>query len=204
MPKPVPRITRTEQPINWGRAFLSGAFGAALMMGFLDTFFMLGTTRFSLEVYIGSLITGQPYAVHSWTFGLLANWLLGGIFGIFYAYCFEYVFRRSGARLGTALGLGHALVAALIFFPFFSMAHAQMQTGYLENGFGILGSAIDPATPVLLITGHLLFGATFGTFYGPVRAGRVRMREWEPGAIAEPGDPDAISEEEDARDRFAA
>lgn len=194
-------MERYEQPINWRRSILSGMVGAILMMGFLDIFFMAGITRFSLEVYIGSMVTGSRYGTPTWLIGMIANTILGGLFGIIYGYFFEYVYRRVNVRIGSFLGFAHAILAAVAFFPFFGLLHAQMNTGV---PFGFFGSAIDPTTPILLFFGHVLFGICMGLFYGPVRASRVRQREFEPGETGLPGDPDVIRPEEDAEDRAYA
>src|SRR5690349_18378253 len=111
MPKKVSRFVLTEQPISWRRAFISGILSAGLMMAFIDIYYMIGLSPFTFENYLGSLVTG-PYAAHKWTVGFFFNLILGGIFGIFYAYCFEYVFYRSGAQLGIWVGVWHSVAAA--------------------------------------------------------------------------------------------
>jgi hypothetical protein len=180
MPKKVNKFTRTQQPINWGRAFVSGMVSAALMMGFIDTFNMMGITPFSFERYIGTLVTLNSYFVHTWTIGFFLNLILGGLFGIVYGYCFEYVFSGANGRFGIKIGFWHTILAAVAFFPFFGAIHETMGTGLFPN-FGILGWKLGIPTPLLLIAGHLLFGLCMGTFYGPVRADRVRTKVFEPG-----------------------
>lgn len=199
MPRHLTLIEKNEQPINWRRAILSGMVASTLLMGFVDIFKMLGITEFSFEVYLGSLITGRPTGAHAWTFGFLANWLTGGLFGVFYAYCFEYVFRRSDPRLGAGLGLGHAVLAAVAFFPFFGILHQQIGTGAFPD-FAFFGSGMEPATPILLLFAHLLFGSCMGLFYGPVRAARIRTRVSEPGVFGQPGESQVISAVDDPRD----
>ncbi len=202
MPKKVSQMSLNEQPIHWFRAFICGVGGATLMSAFIDCFYMLGLTPFSFELYLGSLLRGSPYGPHNFTLGLFANWLLGGLFGFVYAYAFEYVYRRATSRVGVMLGLGHAVLAAIGFFPFFNLLHEQTETG-LFTSFGFFGSALGGPTLILLLTGHFLFGAMMGTFYGPVRAARVRAHEYEPGEMGFPGDPDVITDEEDSIDRMA-
>lgn len=205
MPRHVSKLAQNEQPINWKRAFLAGVLSASFMMAFIDIFNMMGITRFSFEVYLGSLLnlaSRSRYEVHNWTIGVFANWILGGIFGFFYAYCFESIFRKADGRVGTFLGFGHAILAAIAFFPFFGIVHEFSGTG-LYSDFGFFGSGLDAATPILLLVGHLLFGASIGTFYGPVRAARVRYRFFEPGETGLPGEPGVIREEDDPKDRMA-
>jgi hypothetical protein len=197
--KKVSLLSQIEQPINWFRAFICGIGGASLMMGFLDIFYMMGITPFSYEQYLGSLLRGTMYGQHNWIVGLLANWVVGGIFGFLYAYGFEYIFKRSGGRVGTALGLGHAVIAMVALFPFFTIMHQEVGTG-LYPEFGFFGSGLGAPTPILLLMGHLLFGATVGTFYGPVRAYRVRARVYEPGEAGMPGEIGVFTIEDDPRD----
>lgn len=194
-------MERYEQPLNWRRAILSGIVGAILMMGFLDIYFMAGISRFSLEVYIGSMITGDRFGTPTWVAGFLANSLIGGLFGVLYAYFFEFVYRKADVRIGVRLGFAHAILAAVAFFPFFGLLHSQMSTGV---SIGFFGSRLEPVTPILLLFAHLLYGMCLGLFYGPVRAARVRQREFEPGETGLAADPDVIRPEEDAEDRAYA
>ena len=100
------------------------------------------------------------------------------------------------------MGLGHAVLAMVAFFPFFNILHQQIGTG-LYPDFGFFGSGLGGPTPILLLIGTLLFGATMGTFYGPVRAYRVRSRIFEPGETGMPGEEGVITEEDDPIDRQA-
>lgn len=173
-------VIRREQPMNWPRAMLSGMVSAVMMMAFVDCFAMMGLIHFSFEHYLGSLIRATPYGVQNWTVGFLANLAMGGIFGWVYGYLFENSFRDSTARLGIKIGFFHAILAGILVFPFFNIMHAEVQS-HAYPRFGFLGAAIGAATPLVIIVGHLLFGATMGTLYGPVRVNRMRLRIAEPG-----------------------
>lgn len=181
------KLLRNEQPINWARAAIAGVWGAALMMAFIDIFTMMGITPFSLERYIGSVLLRTPFGTHVWTIGYLANLVIGAIFGLFYAYFFEYEFQKTSPQLGFFLGLAHAVLAAVAFFPFFGMVRESMGIDY-QSTFGFFGLALNSATPLILLVGHLLFGATVGVLYGPVRLERVHAREFEADEIPAPGD----------------
>jgi hypothetical protein len=184
MPNPeISLFDQTEQPMNWIRAMTCGVVSASFMMGFVDVFYMTGVTPFSFELYIGSLLRGSIYGSHNWTIGLIANWGLGALFGLVYAFGFEVGFRRASGRGGVLLGLGHAIIAAVAFFPFFNTIHGEAGTN-LYPDFGIFGSGLSAPTPILLLMGHLLFGASMGVFYGPVRAFRIRDRAYEPDETA--------------------
>lgn len=201
MPKKVSQFARYEQPIHWSRAVICGIWASAMMMAFMDIFYMLGTSHFSLELYLGSLIRGTvQYAPRNWIVGVFANWLVGAIFGILYAVAFESYLYRANSRVGAYLGFAHAVLAALVVFPFFGMVRQQMDLPIYEH-FGILGSSIDAATPILLFTAHIMFGVTMGTFYGPVRTRRARARNFEPGELGFQGEPDVITHIEDPTDQ---
>jgi hypothetical protein len=202
MPKKVSRFVLTEQPIHWKRAFISGILSSGLMMAFIDMFHLMGITPFSFEIYLGSLILG-PHSGNSWIIGFLISLVLGGIFGIFYAYCFEFVFKHANARLGIWVGVWHAIAAAVAFFPFFGVIHEFLRTD-LYPDFGFFGLALGPQTSLLLLAGHLMFGLCMGTLYGPVGADRIRARYFEPGRSGRPGDQDVVTEEEDHPERFAS
>jgi hypothetical protein len=196
--KPVP-LALIDPPIAWRRAFISGVFGATMMMATLDIFFMMGITPFSFEQYLGGLLRGTPYGHHNWTVGFFANWIVGGVFGFVYAWAFEFVFKKSGGRLGTWLGLLHAGVAAVAVFPFFGILHEEARTGVYPD-FGFFGVGLGGPTPILLLFSHLVFGATVGLFYGPVGSERIRSRFSEPGEKGMPGELDVLPAHEDHSD----
>lgn len=203
MPKRMSHFVLKEQPIQWGRALISGAVSAILMAAFIDFFYLLALTPFSFELYLGSLIRGTPYGSLNWVAGFLANMLAGSLFGLFYAYCFEYVFFESSTKAGLKLAFWHIIVAGIAFFPFFSSIHEFMNTG-LYSHFGILGYGLGIITPLLLIFAHILFGLSMGTLYGPVREDRIQTRIFEPGETGLTKLEGGISEEEDPEDRTAA
>jgi hypothetical protein len=182
--------------MNWKRAYFSGMSGAFLLMMFLDIFNTMGIGHFSLEEYIGTALANDgTFSSPHWVLGFSANLIIGGFFGLLYGFFFEFVFFNANSRLGTLLGLYHAFFAAVAFFPFFQTVHGQLGTGVYPN-FGFFGSGIDAVTPILLLMGHFGFGATMGTFYGPVYAVRLHDRAFEPGENLLPGDPDAIRYDE--------
>lgn len=167
------------QPLNWHRAVISGMLGALVMMSLVDIFYMMGITPFSFEPYLGSLMLVRTYGTHVWTLGFFGTLAMGGVFGLLYAFFFEFVYRRSGARNGIKVGLYHTVIAACAIFPFFQAASRASDVAFYPN-FGFFGSGLGPATPIILLFAHVVFGATMGTFYGPVRMDRVRARYMEP------------------------
>lgn len=196
----IDRVMSSEQPLNWTRAFLIGSLGAIALMALLDTFTMLGVVDFSLEIFVGSMLRGSVHGVHNWTVGFIANLFVGGLFGMFYAYFFEYVFKRSSVPRGLIVGLVHSVVAALAVFPFFQILSEQIGAVAYPR-FGFFGFGQGLALPALLLVGHLIYGATMGLLYGPVRLKRVRLRDHEPGERARPWERDAIRDEDDPVDR---
>jgi hypothetical protein len=158
--------------------------GAWMMMAWVDCFFLLGRTEFSFEHFVGSLLHGSPYGARTWFPGLLANLAFGALFGVMYAYAFENYSKRATPQVGVRLGFVHALVAGLFFFPFIGVLHEEMGMTLYEGGFGFLGSGVGASTPLLIVVGHLIFGLTMGTLYGPVGLERIRARYFEPDAAA--------------------
>jgi hypothetical protein len=176
---------------------------ATLMAALIDIFYLLGYTPFSFELYLGSLLRGTPYGPQNWVLGFLVNLGVGGILGIFYGYCFEYIFLKSSPRLGSWIGLWHLALAAFAVFPFFNAIHEFLNIG-LYPQFGLLGWSLGAPTFLLLILGHFCFGASMGTFYGPVRLDRVHTRFFEPGETGVSHAEGGITREEDPEDRAMA
>jgi hypothetical protein len=201
MPKKVSSLSVLEQPISWGRAFFCGAIASLILMSWIDIFDMMGFTHFNLEIYVGATLRNSTeYLPRAWLVGAIFNVIFGGIIGIFYAYLFEYIFDRSGARIGALLGLGHTLFAGFVILPFFETVHEQMGLRLFPQGIGLLGYRTGNATPIILLIAHVLFGAAMGLFYGPVRADRIRTRNFEPGEVGYPGEPEVITPSEDPED----
>jgi hypothetical protein len=201
MPKKVSSIYLLEQPINWGRAFICGMFGSAILMAWLDIFYMMGFTTFNLELFVGTILRNSlEFAPRAWLVGAIANLIFGGIFGVFYGYLFEYITHRSGAKLGFEFGILHTAIVGIAVLPFFQVVHDQMGIPLYPNGLGFLGARLGLMTPLAIFFGHLLFGATMGLFYGPVREDRIRTRNFEPGEVGYAGDPNVITMEEDPSD----
>jgi hypothetical protein len=175
--------------------------GAAILMAWLDIFYMMGFTTFNLELFVGTILRdSMQFLPRAWLEGAIANLIFGGIFGVFYGYLFEYIYLRSGPRAGFLIGIFHTGFAAIAMLPFFQMVHDQMGLHLYPNGLGILGANLGAATPLLIVIGHLLFGTTVGLFYGPVRVDRIMTRNFEPGEVGYAGDPEVISAEEDPID----
>lgn len=162
----------------------------------------MGFTSFSYELFVGTLLVPDPYNPQSWILGFLANLVVGSIFGLFYGYCFEYIFFRATPRFGVQVGFWHAVIAAIAFFPFFGAIHEFMGRD-LYPDFGLLGIGMETPTPILIVVGTLMFGASMGLFYGPVRSARVRARIFEPGETDLSVEEGRISAEEDNRDQRA-
>jgi hypothetical protein len=179
MPKQRSWYEVNVHPINWHRAIISGMCGSLIMMAMVDSFYMMGITPFCYENYLGSLLMMDLYSTHIWTIGLFAHLVLGGVFGILYGYFFEDVFRRANARNGIKVGFFHAIITAIAIFPFFKLVEDNSPVEMYPH-FGFFGSGLGPATPLILLFSHLVFGATVGTFYGPVRMDRVRAMYEEP------------------------
>jgi hypothetical protein len=170
---------QNAQPMNWTRAFISGVFASMVLMSFIDIFYAWGVTPFSLEVYVGSIFRDSLVGTHNWTVGFFVNLIMGGVFGLLYGFFFEDVFERSGTRTGLLTSVFHIILATVAVFPFFGIV-AEQEGVSLYPHFGILGSGLGATTPLVLIIAHLLFGATMGLFYGPVRMNRMRAKFMEP------------------------
>jgi hypothetical protein len=179
MPKQQSEYVLNAQPIAWRRAFVAGMCSSLIMMMFIDIFYMMGATPFCLEVYVGSLLRDSMYGEANWTVGFFFNLVMGGVFGWIYGFFFEDVYKRAGSRNGIFVGFFHAILAAVAILPFFGIVGEQMGIREYPH-FGFFGSGLTAAAPLVLLFSHLLFGATMGIFYGPVRMDRIRARFMEP------------------------
>ena len=193
----VSKLAKSEQPISWVRAFLSGIGGVSVMMGFIDISFSCWAIRHFLSSNTWGACCGARF-----TGSRIGSWVSSptGWWAVSLASCTAgHLNMSSGAPEGESVrlwGLDMPLFAAVAVFPFFAILQDQAHTG-LYPDFGFFGVGLGAPTPILLLMGHLLFGMTVGLFYGPVRAYRVRARVYEPGESAGlPGELEVITSRE--------
>lgn len=157
--------------MNFGRAFIAGVIGGAVMTVLMFMGRMMGMTAMNLEMAMGSMIT-QTIGSTSWIIGFVMHLMISGLIALVYAFGFENITHKAGWLTGAGFGVIHVIIAG-IFMGMMGMMHPLMVSsqpvpdgrllapGYFAMNFGMM-------TTVAFIMLHLIYGAIVGAFYAPV------------------------------------
>ena len=160
-----------EREVLVGRypvAFLSGVIGAIVVTGVMLLGRALGINHMSIEMLLGTLVTGRS-DYGSWLVGFLWHLVNGGVFALFYAGIFQWL-GRYGSTLGMEIGVVHWLASGLLIGltaavnPFVPSLLAS--PGFYAANYG-------PGSVLVLFVAHLAFGAVVGSMY---RSGVMSQR----------------------------
>lgn len=154
-----------------GRAILFGVLGAAAI-SLLSAIVRAAGVPISIEMLMGTL-TGLPAGSTAFGVGLVMHLIVGGLFGLLYAYLFERVWDHGGATTGMLLAVIHASLIG-IFIGLTPQFHPLVPERMADPGpffanLGVVGV-------VTFFGAHLLYGAIVGAGYGHVPA----ERQWAP------------------------
>jgi len=154
-----------------GKAILFGVLGAAAI-SLLSAIMRAAGLPLSIEIYLGTL-TGAAPSAGTFAFGLVLHLILGGAFGLLYAYLFERVWDHGGAFTGMLLSVFHA---GLVGMTLGLSSHVHpLVPGVLPDP-GPYFAHLGPLAVLGFFGAHLAYGAIVGAGYGHVAA----ERQWAP------------------------
>ncbi len=140
-----------------GRAFGAGVVGAIVMSIIMAMARAMGMQA-QLEMLLGTMI--MPPGQGAFWLGMMMHLMMGGIFGLVYAWGFTAI-HRTGWTTGLAFGAVHS-IAAGVFMGIIPMMHPRippMQApGFFMANLGMMGVVAE----VML---HLIYGAVVGAIY---------------------------------------
>jgi hypothetical protein len=152
--------------MNFGRAVLAGVVGGVVMSMGLAMGRAMGMPA-NLEMMLGTMLL--PPGTAAFALGLAMHLLISGAIAVIYAWGFETVTHRSGAAVGAAFGVVHALLGGL-FMGTMPAMHPLMPDvmappGAFMSNLGTMGVMAE----ILL---HVLYGSVVGAMYtsAPSRA----------------------------------
>jgi hypothetical protein len=85
--------------MNWGKAFIAGVIGGAVMSILLALARAMGMPA-NLEVMQGTMLGLEPGAT-AWIVGFIMHLMISGLIALVYAAGFEYVTHRAGWLVGV-------------------------------------------------------------------------------------------------------
>jgi hypothetical protein len=131
---------------------------------------LAGRTRLDLPLMLGTMVSQDPDRARVAGFAIHLG--IGEVFALFYAAGFAAL-NRSDWWLGAVFGLAHAAVALAVLVPLLPGVHPRMaseragpdSTAVLEPP-GLFALNYGPATPLVAVGAHLVYGAALGLFLG--------------------------------------
>jgi hypothetical protein len=150
------------------RALFGGVLGAAAMT-LVMALCRLGGVPVGLELLLGTLATGS-LGFMSWVVGVSLHLALGALLALVYAWVFERGTQLAGAWVGASVATLHATLAGVVLAAVPSL-HPLVPEALPGPGAFFIG--LGASGLLLFVLLHLLYGAIVGSFYGPVKSGRV-------------------------------
>jgi hypothetical protein len=131
---------------------------------------LAGRTRLDLPLMLGTIVTEDPDRARVAGFGF--HLAVGQLFALFYAAGFAAL-DRSEWWLGAMFGVAHAAAALTVLVPLLPGIHPRMaseragpdSTTVLEPP-GLVALSYGPATPLVALVAHVVYGAVLGLFLG--------------------------------------
>ncbi len=158
--------------MNYGRAFLAGVIGGAVMSLLMFMGRMMGMTTMNLEMAIGSMIT-QTVGSTSWILGFVMHLMISGLIALIYAFGFENVTHKAGWLTGAGFGLIHLIIAGLVMGMMGSIHPLMVASQPVPEGRllapGFFAMNFGMMTTVAFIMLHIIYGAIVGAMYPPVQ-----------------------------------
>lgn len=129
----------------------------------------LRLTRVNMPYLLGTMVT--PDRSRARAFGTLMHVLFGWLFSLVYVLAFE-AYGAAGPLRGALVGAVHATFLLVVGMPAMPGLHPRMASEHagptakrqLEPP-GKLGLHYGGATPIVVMLGHIVYGAILGAFY---------------------------------------
>ncbi len=132
---------------------------------------VLGWTRMSLPLMVGSIVTG--HRATALVAGTVLHFVLGCVFALLYALVFEEL-GRATAGLGALLGLYHGAFVLTVLVEHLPDVHPRMAGDHhgpdptrLLQPPGFLALHYGTQTPLFTLIAHVVYGAVLGAGYAP-------------------------------------
>lgn len=151
-----------------GRAFLAGVIGGVVMSLLMAMGRLVGMPA-NLEMMLGTMF-GSPPGATVWLLGFIMHLVISGLIALIYAWGFEYVVHRSGAVVGAGFGIIHAIIGGIV-MGMMPMMHPLMPEPMMPPGAFMSNLGLSGVVAEFML--HMIYGATVGAVYGPVRRVQV-------------------------------
>jgi hypothetical protein len=156
--------------VDWSGWAVFGLVATTGLTAVMISAQLAGRTRLDLPLMLGTIITEDPDRAR--VFGFAVHLAIGQVFALFYAAGFAAL-DRSEWWLGAMFGVAHAAAALTVLVPLLPGIHPRMaseragpdSTAALEPP-GLAALNYGPATPLVALAAHIVYGAVLGLFLG--------------------------------------
>jgi hypothetical protein len=148
--------------MNFGRAFVAGVSGGALMTVLMALARIMEMTTIDVELKLGSMLSKDTTAT-AWVTGLIMHLVISGLIACIYAIGFEYLTHRANLMAGLGFAVIHTIIAGL-FLSVLPQIHPLMPSDALPAP-GPFAINYGLMTTVVFAAGHLAYGAIVGAMY---------------------------------------
>jgi hypothetical protein len=147
--------------VAFRKAIAAGVLGAAAWEVTARALSVMGFKLFDIVQTLGTMLFGAD--AHFWLWwpvGMLLHATVGAVWAIFYAYFFWSTFDLRPMVQGVLFSLLPAALAGLVMVP---------QLGLMRSAsaapFSVFALELGVGGPLMLILGHLIYGAVLGSLY---------------------------------------
>ena len=146
--------------VAFKKAIVAGVLGAAAWEAFARVLALAGVRVFDLVRVLGTLIFEPTSFWFWWPAGLALHAMVGAIWAIFYAYFFWSTLDVRPLLQGMVFAILPAFLAGTVMVPQLDLMHSSAQ-----QSFGLFAWRLGLGGPLVIIIGHLIYGAVLGTLY---------------------------------------
>ncbi len=152
--------------MNYGRAFMAGVVGGAVMTAIITLVRVMGMMDVNLSMMEGSMVAGSTGPA-VWLMGFIMHLIISGLIALAYAAGFEYVTQRAGWGVGIAFSLIHILIAGMV-FGMVPMMHPLIPEQMPAPGLFMSNKGVMGVLAFAML--HMIYGAIVGGLYHPLHA----------------------------------
>jgi hypothetical protein len=147
--------------VAFTKAIYAGCLGAAAWELVARGLVLAGVPVFDIVRTLGVLIQGtEAPAWKWWPVGMLLHSIVGAVWAIFYAYFVWSTFRTRPLFQGMIFSILPACLAGLIMVP-----QLDQMREFRPERLGLFAAAIGLGGPIMIVLGHLIYGAVLGSLY---------------------------------------
>ncbi len=147
--------------VAFKKAIVAGALGAVAWEVAARLLIVGGFPVFDIVQTLGYMMFGESSpAWQWWPTGMVLHCTVGAVWAIFYAYFFWSTFDRRPVVQGILFSVIPAILAGTVMVP-----QLELMIESPGQPLGIFAYHIGAGGPLMIIIGHVIYGAVLGSLY---------------------------------------